>query len=188
MKNLNRTGTYVAFDGLGQTDPSKSDYRYYATLQAWTRNNNIDFRLVNSHEKTYAVRDSSSKRTLYDRIQERLRASKNMLVVISKDTRRTGSVLSYEIEKAVDFYDLPLIITYPDCSVSDLSDWDKLSNMWPQALADRISGPKIKAIHILFSKAPILDAINRFTVNGTKLLGGKCYYKRESYIQWGIID
>ena len=23
-----RTGTYVAFDGLGEVDPSKSDFRY----------------------------------------------------------------------------------------------------------------------------------------------------------------
>jgi hypothetical protein len=29
-----RTGTYVAFDGLGEADPTKSDYKYYATLQA----------------------------------------------------------------------------------------------------------------------------------------------------------
>lgn len=28
----NRTGTYVAFDGLGQTDPTKSDFRYYSTI------------------------------------------------------------------------------------------------------------------------------------------------------------
>ena len=40
---MNRTGTYVAFDGLGESDPSKSDFRYYATLQAWTANKNIDF-------------------------------------------------------------------------------------------------------------------------------------------------
>ena len=43
---MNRTGTYVAFDGLGQSDPTKSDFKYYATLQAWTRNVNIDFRFT----------------------------------------------------------------------------------------------------------------------------------------------
>ena len=59
----NRTGTYVAFDGLGETDPTKSDFRYYATIQAWSANKNIEFKLTNSHEKTYAVRDSSSKAT-----------------------------------------------------------------------------------------------------------------------------
>ena len=48
---MNRTGTYIAFDGLGETNPAKSDFRYYATLQAWTANKNIEFRFVNSHEK-----------------------------------------------------------------------------------------------------------------------------------------
>ena len=73
---MNRTGTYVAFDGLGQTDPSKSDFRYYSILQAWDANKSIDFKLTNSHEKTYAVRDTSSRATLYARIRERLSASK----------------------------------------------------------------------------------------------------------------
>lgn len=105
----NRTGTYVAFDGLGQTDPSKSDFRYYSTIQAWDANNNIDFKFVNSHDKTDAVRDSSKRATLEARIQERLRASKNMLVILSPQTRKSGSMLVFETEQAVDTYDLPLI-------------------------------------------------------------------------------
>ena len=76
----NRTGTYIAFDGLGETDPTKSDFRYYATILAWCANSNIEFNITNSHEKTYAVRDSSLKATLYARIQERLRASKICLL------------------------------------------------------------------------------------------------------------
>lgn len=78
---MNRTGTYVVFDGLGEIDPSKSDFRYYATLQAWAANKNIDFSFVNSHEKTYAVRDSSQRSTLYARIRQRLGASKNMVII-----------------------------------------------------------------------------------------------------------
>lgn len=73
---MNRTGTYIAFDGLGQLDPVKSDFRYYATLQAWTANRNIEFSFVNSHDKTYAVRDTSLQATLYSRIRQRLSASK----------------------------------------------------------------------------------------------------------------
>ena len=113
---MNRTGSYIAFDGLGESDPLKSDFRYYSTLQAWAANKNIDFNFVNSHEKTYAVRDTSQRATLYARIRERLSASKNMLVIISKDTRFSGSVLSYEIEQAIDVYRIPLIIAYPGYS------------------------------------------------------------------------
>ena len=176
---MNRTGTYVAFDGSGETNPAKSDFRYYATLQAWTANKNIEFRFVNSH-------DTSSKATLYARIRQRLSASKNMFVIISKDTRYTGSVLSYEIEQALDVYKLPLIIAYPD--YSGIWNVDALSDMWPKALADRINRPGVEALHIAFAKAPILDAINRFTVNGEHLTNGKNYYTRETYVDWGLVQ
>ena len=176
----NRTGTYVAFDGLGETDPTKSDFKYYATIQAWYANSNIEFNITNSHEKTYAVRDSSSKATLYARIQERLRASKNMLVILTKDTRYTGSVLSYEIEQAIDNYQIPLIIAYP--GYSSVINVDSHSNVWPKALADRIEDDTIEAIHIAFKKDCILDAISQFSVNGKHLKNGKSHYSRDAYI------
>ena len=125
----NRTGTYIAFDGLGETDPTKSDFRYYATIKAWNASNSIDFNYVDSHDKTDAVRDSSKKATLQNRIQERLRASKNALVILSSDTRKSGSMLSYEIEQAVDTYTLPLIITYTDYAV--VLQPNLLSGYWP---------------------------------------------------------
>jgi hypothetical protein len=181
----NRTGTYVAFDGLGETDPTKSDFKYYATLQAWSANKNIEFSLTNSHEKTDAVRDTSKRATLYARIQERLRASKNMLVVLTSKTRYTGSVLSYEIEKAIDTYKIPLIIAYPE--YSSILHVESLSNLWPKALADRINSTGIEAIHIPFAKDCILNAITRFHVNGEHLSGGKNYYNRETQAKWGLI-
>ncbi len=182
----NRTGTYVAFDGLGETDPTSSDFRYYGTIQAWSKNSNIEFNFINSHDKTYAVRDSSLKATLYARIQERLRASKNMLVILTKDTRYIGSVLSYEIEQAIDNYKIPLIIAYP--GYSTICNVDNLSNIWPKALAERIANTGIEAIHIPFRKEPILDAISRFYVNGEHLTNGKNYYNRQSYVDWGLVD
>lgn len=182
---MNRTGTYIAFDGLGEVDSPKSDFRYYATLQAWAANKNIDFSFVNSHDKTYAVRDSSQRATLNARIRQRLGASKNMLIIISKDTRYTGSVLSYEIEQAIDTYKLPLIIAYP--GYSSICNVGALSDMWPKALAERISRGEVNAIHIAFAKEPILNAINRFSVNGESLSGGRDYYSKEAYISWGLI-
>ncbi len=182
----NRTGTYVAFDGLGQADPTKSDFRYYGTIQAWDENKSIDFKFTNSHEKTAAVRDTSSRATLYSRIQERLGASKNMLVVISKDTRHTGSVLSYEIEQAIDTYEIPLIIAYPGYSA--ICAVDALSGLWPKALTERIGNAGVEAIHIAFKKEPILDAISRFYVNGEHLSDGKNYYTRQSYVDWGLVE
>lgn len=182
----NRTGTYVAFDGLGQTDPTKSDFKYYATLQAWNENEKIEFKLTNSHEKTAAVRDTSSRATLYDRIQQRLRASKNMLIVLSDKTRYTGSVLSYEIEQAIDTYKIPLIIAYPGFQY--ILNVDSHSKVWPKALADRIDKAGVEAIHIAFKKDPILVAINQFSVNGEHLPSGKQYYSRKAYVNWGLLS
>ena len=125
----NRTGTYFAFDGLGETNPSKSDFRYYATVQSWDATRSIDFKFVNSHEKASAVRDTSKLETLKSSIAQRLAASKNAVVIISSDTRKTGSMLSWEIERAVDYYELPLIITY--AGFSSILDPAALSNLWP---------------------------------------------------------
>lgn len=181
----NRTGTYVAFDGLGQSDPTKSDFKYYATIQAWSTNKNIDFRFTNSHEKTNAVRDTSLKATLHSRIQERLRASKNILIILTENTRYTGSVLSFEIEQAIDVYKIPLIIAYP--GYSSILNVDSLSSLWPKSLKDRIDNINTKAIHVAFKKDCIFDAIGQFHVNGKFLSGGKNYYNREAYVQWGLI-
>jgi hypothetical protein len=181
----NRTGTYVAFDGLGESDPTKSDFKYYSTLQMWNANKNIEFSLTNSHEKTDAVRDTSKKATLCARIQERFRASKNMLVILTTKTRYKGSVLSYEIEQAIDTYKIPLIIAYPE--YSQITNVDALSSLWPEALSSRINKAGIEAIHITFAKDCILDAITRFHVNGKHLSNGKNYYTQETYQRWGLI-
>ncbi|MDA9009060.1 hypothetical protein N9K16_03765, partial [Alphaproteobacteria bacterium] len=110
---VNRTGTYIAFDGLGETNPTKSDFRYYSTIQAWNLNKRVAFRFRDSHSATYAIRDTSTVDTVKSRIRERLSGSKNCLIILSDKTRKTGSMLSYEIEKAVDYYNLPLIVAYP---------------------------------------------------------------------------
>ncbi len=180
-----RTGTYVAFDGLGQVDPTKSDFRYYSIMQAWDASRVIDFKFVNSHEKTYAVRDNSLRRTLEARIQERLRASKNVVVILSAQTRKSGSMLSYEIEQAVDNYKLPLIITYVDYQVV-LQPW-LLSPYWPDALASRIRSMQGHMIHIPFAKYPLMDAIPRFTVTGEKPAGVYAFYDAMAHRQWGLL-
>ena len=181
-----RSGTYVAFDGLGEIDPKKSDYKYFLTLKMWNENNNIGFNITDSHEKTDAVQDTSKKATLESRIQERLRNSKNMIVVLSKDTRKTGSMLSFEIEQAVDNYKLPLIISYADVSL--VKNVDSFSSYWLNALRQRIENNSAKAIHVPFKKEPIFNAISRFAVSGELPKGGaKGYYTDAAYRGWGLL-
>jgi hypothetical protein len=170
----NRTGTYIAFDGLGKTNPTESDFRYYATIQAWSANKNIDFKFVNSHEKTAAVKDTSLRTTLEARIRERLSASKNCLVILSDDTRKSGSMLTYEIEQAVDNYKIPLICVYT--GYNTINKPNKLSKRWPNALTERINNGTADAIHVAFKKEILLTAINQFSVNNQSPGGSLIIY------------
>jgi len=66
-----RNGTYVAFHANGTNQPGKSDIDYYNLMKAWTAKSDDDFTMINSHEKAYAVRDSSRKETLKASLHER---------------------------------------------------------------------------------------------------------------------
>lgn len=157
-----RNGTYIAFDALGETDPTKSDFKYFALIKAWTESDRFNFTFVDSHEKTDAVRDTSKLETLKNRIQERLKDSKNIVIILSPDTRDTGSMLSFEIEQAVDVYNIPLIIVYTGIEKTNGSF---LKSRWPKALQERISNGKAKAIHIPYKQDPMRWAIKQFSIN-----------------------
>ena len=181
-----RTGTYVAFDALGETDPSKSDFRFYSMIEAWCSDKKADFKYVNSHDKTYAVRDTSLRSTLEARIRERLAASKNCLVILSENTRKSGSMISYEIEKAVDQYEIPLVIAYT--GYYQIMSPSQLSDRWPNALNTRIKGRAVKAIHIPFKRGAIRDAIGQFTVHRANLSGALHYYTLEAHRNLGCVE
>lgn len=180
-----RSGTYIAFDGLGQTNPTLSDFKYYSIIEGWASNKHIEFKYVNSHDKTCAVRDTSLRTTLESRIRERLANSKNVVVILSSNTRKSGNMLTYEIEQAVDRYELPLVVTYVDYKI--ISNPGQLSSYWPNALSTRISNQTAKAIHIPFIKDALLDAINQF--NHTNLPATSLnYYTEEAHRSFGALQ
>ncbi len=179
-----RNGTYVAFDGNDTTDPTKSDMKYYGILQSWNSNKNIEFNFSDSHKKTYQVKDSSSINTLKSRLLDRMKNSKNMLIIISDDTNWNRGMLNFEIEKAVDYYKLPLIIAYT--KFNKIRDAKLLSDKWPKALKERIDNESAKCIHVPFRKEPILDAISQFSVNNKYPNTSINVYSEEAYKYWQI--
>lgn len=182
-----RTGTYVAFDGLGESDPSKSDYRYYSILKAWSENDDIEFKLIDSHEKTYAVRDDSLRKTLHDRIDKRLRMSKQMVVIISSSTRESGSVLSYEIRRAIDVDNIPLIIAYPEQgAITTINDLSGVRRWWPAALRSRIDANTGYFLHVPFAKDPLRAAIGYATIQTVGGEKGSKVYNDAKYQSWGM--
>ena len=182
-----RNGTYVAFDGNGTTDPTQGDLKYYALLKSWNNSSNHQLNFSDSHLKTYQVMDNSSKQTLQKRLLERMKNSKNKLLIISDDTNYDRGLLNFEIEKAVDYYKIPLIIAYTGYGAIWGVD-DELENKWPKALKERISEGSAKCIHIPFKEKAIMCAISQFSVRSTGnniLTGSKHCYTKETYINWG---
>ncbi|TAL90256.1 MAG: hypothetical protein EPN62_08515 [Candidimonas sp.] len=76
-----RNGTYIAFHAGDTADPTASDIKYYNTMKMWSANKKIEFILINSHEKTSAVRDSLAKETLRRSLIAHLNNSKHMVLI-----------------------------------------------------------------------------------------------------------
>ena len=158
-----RNGTYVAFDGNGQNDPTKGDLKYLGILRAWKESDNIDFNFTDSHKKTFQVRDSSSEATLKSRLEERMRNSKNMLVIISDDTNFDRGLLNWEIRTAQDKYDLPMIVAYAG---EHYLPWltDELIEKLPREIWRDVKCGGNHYAHIPFTKDRIKRAIDHYSV------------------------
>lgn len=170
-----RNGTYIAFDGNGTTNPSEGDLKYYALLQAWNKHKENRLLFSDSHKKTFQVRDTSTKETLERRLLDRLKESKNMLIIISEQTNYDRGMLNFEIEKAVDRFDLPLIIAYTgyDSTVYPSS----MINKWPKSLKERIYEESADCFHIPFKKDCIMKAISLYSIHGKRPKGSFDFFK-----------
>lgn len=182
-----RNGTYVAFHANGTSEPTESDMKYYRLLQAWHENEDHEFSISNSHEKTAAVRDSSLRETLRRRLRERLANSKNLLLILGKTTKFDTDWIPFEIECAADDFKLPIIVAYTAYeAVPPNSDQNVLRSWWPAALANRIDSDTTRTMHISFKQRPIHDALARFDVSSPPQWT-VTFYKRELYVKWGIL-
>ena len=179
-----RSGTYVAFHAGGTSDPIASDIKYYRMLTAWHEHDAIEFRLIDSHEKSSAVRDSSSRERLRAVLAQRLRNSKNMVLIIGATTRSDTDWVPYEIQYAVDTCGLPIIAAYPglDFVVAPMA----LSYLWPAALAARIHSGSAHVIHVPFKREPLRDAISQFSPDNYPVGQGLTVYSAEAYREFGI--
>ncbi len=181
-----RNGTYVAFHAGNTTNPAQSDIRFYNTLKMWNANRSIDFRLLDSHEKTASVRDTSKKETLRRALVTRLKNSKQFLLILTKTTRLDTDWVPFEIRYAIDECELPVIAVYPDFN-SILSP-SELAPYWPSSLSTRITNDTARVIHIPFKKDPVLDAVNQFDISNKEYpVNGYGHYNRETQQRWGLI-
>ncbi|MGC7946838.1 TIR domain-containing protein [Bacillus sp. II_CA] len=175
-----RNGVYAAFDGQGTTNPTESDIRYFRLLKIWAEEKGADFKYIDSHEKTRAVRDSSKKETLQRVLRERLNNSKVMFLILTNDTNYDRGFLNYEIEQALDTYNLPIIIAYPQISEAKItSQWSTLEKRWPKSLKQRLndtSRDDISCLHIHFNKELAKRALEHMTVHDKRFIGSRLVY------------
>lgn len=179
-----RNGTYIAFHANGTNIPGNSDIDYYNLMKAWSAKTDDDFTMINSHDKASAVRDSSKKATLRASLQERLRNSRNMVLIIGETTRQDTDWVPLEIQQAVDVYEIPIIAAYT--AYTSILAPAELYQWWPKALADRINNMTARVLHIPFKKQPISDAIARFDHNNLPQ-DALTHYTLETQQRWGLI-
>lgn len=182
-----RNGTYVAFHADNTNQPGQSDLMYYQLMRAWTAHPDDDFTMVNSHDKASAVRDTSKRETLRRSLKERLSNSKNMVLIIGETTRFDTDWVPFEIEEAVDTYQIPIIIAYTNkVYMGQIRNPNALANYWPTALVTRINNGTAHVIHMPFKKEPVMDAISQFSHDKFPNGGGLGVYTEAAYKAFGI--
>lgn len=179
-----RNGTYVAFHAAGTADPTASDIKYYNLMRAWKELAHTEFSFINSHEKAAAVRDSSSKQRLRAVLAERLRNSRNMILILGKTTRFDNDWVPFEISYAVDTCKIPIIAAYP--AYASIRHPETHVSEWPAALAERIHAKTAHVIHVPFKQTVLVDAIAQFDHNNYPHGNGLGRYTDEAYGQFGI--
>ncbi len=181
-----RNGIYIAFAAEGQSDPTKSDIKYYNIMKGWKSMEGKDFTFVNSHEKVSAVSDKSKDETIKASLRERLKNSKSMLLLVGNKTKYDDDFVPYEINYANDKCGLPIIVCYVNYS-SRISNNipDSLIKLWPPALKEKIQNETVKTIHIPLKEKIILEAINTFDINNQPSYT-QTIYKDSLYDNYGI--
>lgn len=185
MSTVYRNGTYIAFHAQGTSVPVGTDMKYYNLLKAWSVRKDDDFTFINSHEKTAALKSTSTKETLRNRLAERLRNySKNMILFVGEDTRFDDDWVPFEIEYAVDKCRIPIIVTYVNFEYG-IQNPMSLSHLWPYSLKVRIENGTASCLHIPFKKKAIADAIG-YDLRNKPDCRGLGVYSAKTYKDWDI--
>lgn len=119
-------------------------------MKAWKNSEDIDFTFSDSHQKTYQVNDDSKLSTLRTRLLERIKNSKNFILILSDKTKKKNKNLDWEIEKAFE-YNLPFIIVYPEYEKIQYPTFHK--DVWPTKLTKLINEKKLNVYIYLLKKS-----------------------------------
>lgn len=183
-----RNGNYSAFyvsepfseSNLGAA--ATKDFVTYNLLKGWKGSDSI-FPFNDSHNKNYNVRDNSDwELTLKPRLHERIRNSKNIILILSSVTKNSRA-LKEEIDYGINIQGLPIIVIYPEYSEkTDIaingSIKQQIKNLWDKLPVFRDNMNKVPNLHIPLKKELIKSALldTDFMLN-TKTQSGTFFFK-----------
>ena len=167
-----RNGNYAAFyvdepfneNNLGAH--STKDFVSYNLLRTW-KGGDSTFPFIDSHAKTYDVRDDSDwEKTLKPRIHARLDNSKNIVLFLSSITKNSRA-LREEITFGAGDGGLPVIVVYPEYSEKgDLLNSSSgnlkqsVKNLWNKVPAFRNVIGEVPTLHVPIKKLYIRKALD----------------------------
>lgn len=165
VRNGNYAAFYVAepFSRSALGPHATPDFIYFNQLRMW-KGADASFPFVDSHGKTYSVRDNSDwENTLKPRLRERLRASKNMVLFLSKSTKASRALIE-EVDYGINNEGLPVIVVYPDFdSKAALLDGNKFAagvkSLWRKLPIFNSSMGMVPTIHVPLLKSAISLAL-----------------------------
>jgi MTH538 TIR-like domain (DUF1863) len=161
-----RTGTYIAFAADGNEDFTKSDIKYYNLMKGWASMKDKEFDFINPHEKGAALRKFSKEETIKATLRDRMKMSKRLILLVGDTTRLDKDFVPYEIEYAIDKCQLPIIVCYVTERNRIVENCpQRLKDLLPKSLLDRINAEKVKTIHIPFRELIITKAIEDYDHN-----------------------
>lgn len=162
-RNGNYAAFYVAepFSEYNLGAYSAPDFVYYQTLRAW-KGADSSFPFIDSHEKTYNVRDGSSwESTLKPRLHKRLLNSKNIVLFLSSRTRASRA-LTEEIEYGIGALGLPVIVVYPEFEPIQSGEvFDpRVFGLWEKIPAFKRLMDTVPTVHVAMNKDQIRRALS----------------------------
>ncbi len=164
-----RNKTFVSFDG-------DNDMHYYRLMCAWKQNDNLPFNFYNAHDLNYA-RDSSQEESIKAQLRERMKNSREFILLIGESTRYLYKFVKWEIEQAIS-RNLPIIAV----NINGMRSQD--AERCPPVLKNEL------AIYVSFNAAILQYALDHWPSSHTKYKAerksGAYYYKESVYHQLGL--
>jgi hypothetical protein len=165
-RNGNYCAFYVAepFHESSLAAHATKDFVYYNMLRAW-KAKDVAFPFVDSHTKTYSVRDGSNwEKTLKPRLRERLQSSKNIVLFLS-DSTIGSTALNEEIEYGIDSQGLPVIVIYPGYNTKESlllngSLRAEVKALWGRLPIFKKLIDKVPTLHVPLNQSLIAKSLN----------------------------